>query len=103
MTRYGYAFFLKLQMISTAFGLKRLQAGKILFAKMEQQVELLFYFELAFDFVDLGKKFCALCFDQIMGVYRPGTYAAKRYQVAERKLIHQFGIFLFEYCRLNPN
>src|ERR1051325_2828556 len=86
----GEAFSLKIQMKSATFRFKRLNTGKILSAQMKQKVDFLFCLNFAFDFVDFEKKFSALCFDQVVRVYRSGSHPGKIHQIAKSELLYDF-------------
>src|SRR6185295_1332969 len=98
MTRDGHAFALEFEMISAALGLEWLWAREILLAQMQQQVEFLLYFELAFYLVDFGEKLGTFGFDQIVGIDRTYPGSREGNQIAQGKLIHQLGNVLFCEC-----
>jgi hypothetical protein len=68
MATYGEAFTPEIDIIPAGFRFQWLQARKALFPEMKQQVQLLFYFKLAFDFVNLSKKFPSFGFQKVVSV-----------------------------------
>jgi hypothetical protein len=70
----GQAFSLEIQVKSSIFCFKRLDTREILLAQMKQEIDLLLGLDFAFDFVNFEEKFPALCFDQVMRVYRAGSH-----------------------------
>jgi hypothetical protein len=46
----------ELNVVPSRFGFQRLETRETLFPEVKQEIQLLFYFKLAFDFIDLGEK-----------------------------------------------
>src|ERR1044071_8115998 len=70
----GQAFSLEIQVEPAIFCFERLDTRKILLAQVEQKIDFLLCLDFAFDFVDFEKKFSALCFNQVMRIYRAGSH-----------------------------